>query len=367
MNRQYTRCMWPIDSDSDGRPLECGRYPFEKINRMLGFQISDFLSCVECFDSVLPAKDNTVNGRTIHYMDDLPTEANLTSYEIELLFNRHSGKSMKDNMDKNADKVQANLNDNCQSCKSVFRQNENKLSKGTLDHCAYYGFSCADAVFNQLFVYGMRFYEGLGYYDIVPENGEVKIEPRNELKEMLEVQTAYFGLNHNYSDFPLFFCPTGPAWNEVDVDANGMNNLETDREMFTARSGDEADASALDYEGKDENGKCGASFKVLVLVCGGGDQQDPFFYGEPGNCLDADTFASVYKENFKTAAAPPVVYLNLKNFTHPFSSSCDVKPSCGVKNEAVDNDEARNGAHLVLPLLWAGWLSTYVMVHDFFV
>ena len=81
------------------------------------------------------------------------------------------------------------------------------------------------------------------------------------------------------------------------------------------------------------------SIKALVLICG--DQDDPFYYGKPGTCLDKDSFASIYKDFFKKDDAPQVVYFNLKNLTHPFSSTCDMTPSCGVKSmeEGVDEDD----------------------------
>lgn len=107
---------------------------------------------------------------------------------------------------------------------------------------------------------------------------------------------------------------------------NLLNNLESDRE-----------SSSLSYEGIDESsGQCGGSIKALVLICG--DQQDPFYYGKPGTCLDKNSFASVYKDVFKKDDAPQVVYLNTKNLTHPFSSTCDKTPSCGVNN--IGNDGA---------------------------
>ena len=96
----------------------------------------------------------------------------------------------------------------------------------------------------------------------------------------------------------------------------------------------------MGYGGIDESsGQCGGSVKALVLICG--DQDDPFYYGEPGTCLDKDSFASIYKEAFKKDDAPPVVYFNMKNLTHPFSSTCDMKPSCGVKSmeEGASEDD----------------------------
>ena len=86
-----------------------------------------------------------------------------------------------------------------------------------------------------------------------------------------------------------------------------MKKLEENRD---------GDGKSLDYDGNDADGKCGAAIKALVMICG--NQDDPFYYDEPGTCLD---FAQVYKENFDTDESPPVVYFNAKNFTHPFSST----------------------------------------------
>ena len=49
-------------------------------------------------------------------------------------------------------------------------------------------------------------------------------------------------------------------------------------------------------------------------------------------------FAEVYKTNYGTEDTPPVVYFHLKNFTHPFSATCDVEISCGVEKEDSDSE-----------------------------
>ena len=73
------------------------------------------------------------------------------------------------------------------------------------------------------------------------------------------------------------------------------------------------------------------------MICG--DQNDPFYYGKPGQCLD---FAEVYKKNYGSDDTPPVVYMNRKNFTHPFSSTCDIEISCGV--EKMGNESKTDAA-----------------------
>lgn len=79
-----TRCMWPTDAASDQRPLSCGRCnPF-------GFEINHMSSipgCTDCMnENPLSAEDNTVNGRTIHRLDDLPTGKYLYHTCIIVLF-----------------------------------------------------------------------------------------------------------------------------------------------------------------------------------------------------------------------------------------------------------------------------------------
>ena len=150
----------------------------------------------------------------------------------------------------------------------------------------------------------------------------------------MQIQTAFFGLNQDYSNFPVSDIPL-PNYNEIDVSVGHFQRLESER------------GASLDDEGKDENGECGASIQALILICD--DQTDPFYYEDRDKCLRPDTFADIYKENFKTddASTPPVVYFNLKNFTHPFSSSCDMKPLCGVSptwydDLPTDNTDASN-------------------------
>lgn len=274
--------------------------------------------CVKCFDSVLPAEENTIDGRTIHsFTKDLPSEKNLTNYEIELLLNRHKQKSFENNMAKHGDKPYlTNLTDTCKSCEALLTSHDDEL-----------GIGFGKRVFNYLFTRSIRWYEGLGYYGTIPGRDNAKIKPKNELKAMMEAQTTYFGLNQNYTGFvagaEFIF-----KYNEIEVDANLLNNLEFSRASLS-----------LGFDGIDESSsKCGGSIKALVLICG--DQKDPFYYGERGTCLDKDRLASIYKEVFEKDDAPQVVYFNLKNLTHPFSSTCDKTPSCGVTsvNGAVDND-----------------------------
>ena len=92
----------------------------------------------------------------------------------------------------------------------------------------------------------------------------------------------------------------------------------------------------LNLAGVNENdGTCGAAIKALVLICHD-DQEDPFYYGEPGTCMD---FPQLYKDHFGHGEAPAVVYMHRNNFTHPFSSTCDINISCGVeKKEAGMSD-----------------------------
>ena len=50
-------------------------------------------------------------------------------------------------------------------------------------------------------------------------------------------------------------------------------------------------------------------------------------------------FPQLYKDHFGHGEAPAVVYMQRNNFTHPFSSTCDINISCGVeKKEAGMSD-----------------------------
>ena len=60
----------------------------------------------------------------------------------------------------------------------------------------------------------MRWYEGPGYYsgiDSVEDLSPTPIEPRNELKEMLEAQAQYFKRDGQYNEFA--------------IDAKGMHKI----------------------------------------------------------------------------------------------------------------------------------------------
>ena len=190
----------------------------------------------------------------------------------------------------------------------------------------YTDYSCGEQIFNSIFTSTVRWYEGLGYYGTIPGKENALIKPKSELKAMLEAQASFFGQNKNYSKYRNEVV-WDLTYNELDMDANLIKKLEFNR------------ASSLGYDGIDESsGQCGGSIKALVLICG--DQEDPFYYGEPGTCLDKDSFASVYKEVFMlNNDAPQVVSFNMKNLTHPFSSTCDMKPSCGVKSMKEGSDE----------------------------
>ena len=183
--------------------------------------------------------------------------------------------------------------------------------------------------YDNLFFDEYRWYEGPAYYGSLKTEDDTVTTPRNELKQMLKAQLELFGANHDYTGIPSFYTPGYGTfkWNEWALDGNILGKLEGDR-VF--------DTKILDFEGKDADGKCGAAIKALVMICG--DQDDPFYYREPGKCLN---FAEVYKENFGTEDTPPVVYLNPRNFTHPFSSTCDIDVPCGV-----DETDAAGSPHI---------------------
>jgi len=64
-----TRCMWPMDGDSDRRPLTCGRLVVQE-NMDLSVP-----GCTACLseNNTLSAEENTVDGRTIQRLDDVFT------------------------------------------------------------------------------------------------------------------------------------------------------------------------------------------------------------------------------------------------------------------------------------------------------
>ena len=62
------------------------------------------------------SEENVVNGREVNYQD-MPTEVNLTSLEIELLFNRFNNKAMDMYMEKVDGKVEITTlsDDDCET------------------------------------------------------------------------------------------------------------------------------------------------------------------------------------------------------------------------------------------------------------
>ena len=216
----------------------------------------------------------------------------------------------------------------CELCKSSIREKGNLTEYDT------------NQIFTKLFIlYELKWYEGLGYYNTLDQNDTGSlIKPRNELKEMTEAQAAHFGINREYSDETDF---DEVYYNEWAIDTYSMLQLEEDR------------SNTLNFEGYDAEGRCGAAIKALVLICG--DQQDPFYYGEPGQCLN---FAEVYKSNFGSDDAPPVVYLNKKNTTHPFSLVCDIELSCGLEKKDASEAVAKGGKEDTAPISAISLAST---------
>ena len=121
-------------------------------------------------------------------------------YEIELLFNRASKKTV-DNLfqttgSKTQLKKQVGTSESCELCKA---SNQDYLDKTNVDKS---GLLSGETMLNDnIFVHEYKWYEGLAYYGtLTPEDGTSVIEPRDELKQMLETQLKHFGQNHDYSD-----------------------------------------------------------------------------------------------------------------------------------------------------------------------
>jgi hypothetical protein len=188
--------MIPYDGDSNSKLLGCSRMNVDTWSKVLQTPVFDIESCAKCFGSVLPAEENVVNGREVNYQDDMPTEVNLTSLEIELLFNRFNNKSMDMYMEKVDGKVEiTTLSDDCETCKNVFHDKKDIIAKHDVMQCAEIlgsNVSCPDAYFNQFLMETVHFYEGLGYYDLLGEDVAEKLtKPKNELLEMMEVSLTF--------------------------------------------------------------------------------------------------------------------------------------------------------------------------------
>lgn len=187
------------------------------------------------------------------------------------------------------------------------------------------------AFYDAAFQYEYRWFEGPGYYGQFTDDSVTT--PNNDLKQMMEANLKYFGANRDYSEMlPALNFPV----NEWAIYADGMKRLEEDRMVYSAESAPQ-ETKSLNFEGYDSEGSCGAAIKALVLICG--DQDDPFYYGKPGTCLD---LGEVYKKNYGSTETPPVVYFDPKNLTLPFSSTCDIEISCGV--EKMGNESMTDAA-----------------------
>jgi len=261
-------------------------------------------------------------------------EANTSSYEIELLFNRAKGKTVDTTFEASGDITRfKTISPTCEQCKSnlpesakeQFSAQQINVTEQEIEQLVKIGF------YGSLVQFEYGWFEGPGYYGQFDDDSVTP--PRNELKQMMEANLKYFGANRDYSEMLLEYQITY-SYNEWAIDAEGMKRLEEDRTLFSTESSSQ---DSLNFEGYDSEGTCGAAIKALVLICG--DQDDPFYYGKPGQCLD---FAEVYKKNYGSADTPPVVYMNRKNLTHPFSSTCDIEISCGV--EKIGNESKTDAA-----------------------
>jgi len=326
-----TRCMWPTDGGSDKRNLTCSR---KDNNHNVGdLRVMSYDGCMDCVvdeNPVLLAVDNPITNHAVGRFDDMPNDrTNTTSLQIELLYNRASNMTFGNVFETSGNLTQMKerkLSSSCDLCKSTFK--EVLLSAMNLTNEA--ALDLMEESFNLNYVfYEVKWYEGPGYYSILDqEDSSSLIQPRNELKEMMEAQATHFGVNREYSADALLL---SLSWNEFAIDGDTMHNLESSRDY----------SSTLNLEGVDENdGTCGAAIKALVLICG--EQDDPFYYEKPGTCIN---LPELYKQHYGTDEAPEVVYMNRKNFTHPFATSCDIEISCGVekKTETTDADGVANG------------------------
>jgi len=68
-----TKCMWPMDGDSDRRPLTCGRRVADsEAQNTTDYSVPKCTACLS-ENNTLSAEENTVDGRTIQRLDDVFT------------------------------------------------------------------------------------------------------------------------------------------------------------------------------------------------------------------------------------------------------------------------------------------------------
>ena len=134
--------------------------------------------------------------------------ANATSLQIELLYNRANNMTYDDifEVSGNVTKLKRGLSSSCELCTSSALPS----LQGTFD----------EKLLNEfMLLWEGRWYEGPGYYSLLDEEDTSSlIEPKNELKEMMDAQATYFGINRDYSIDAIYTVPL--TYNEFAINGD---------------------------------------------------------------------------------------------------------------------------------------------------
>ena len=182
-----TRCMWPVDGNTDRRNLTCSRQDPDALNGI--FSVKGCTECAAEQSGVISAEDNPITNRAVGRFDDMPNDrTNTTSLQIELLLNREN--------------INMTFDDIFETSGSLTKMKERE-SPSSCDLCKSSSvWNVEESFFNWVVVMNeAKWYEGPGYYSLLDqEDTSSLIQPRNELKEMMEAQARHFGVNRKYTD-----------------------------------------------------------------------------------------------------------------------------------------------------------------------
>jgi hypothetical protein len=286
------RCSYLTDGASDERTnAGCGRSYLHKVRS------EDADACRLDGLMFLSANENVATHRdmTLSVNGSDPTGPTASGAEAELLFNRKNplagvniceGKT-KDELNQRI--VEQDMREEYSDLPGL----RSNLTKGCRDFLDRYSWPS-----DVLFKGSPPFFESPGYYGTLGEANRTR--PRPQLKQMLRWQSL---LATSTWSATLGFTPdrfNEWIYNELVIDA-----------------------ATIDGVIKGDDDRCKGGIAALVCVCG---EHDHFFVDEVGRCMHV-TF--MFELAYPGVAVPPLIWIDLKNSSAPFGTSCDKPDVCG--------------------------------------
>lgn len=309
------RCSYLNDGSTDERTnAGCGRSYLHNV------RIKDADACRLDGLMFLPANENLATHRdmTLRVHGSDPIGLTASGAEAELLFNRKNplaGVKIREG------KTKEELN------KRIVEQDMRKeysdlpdlrsnLTKGCRDFLDRFSWP-SEVVFKG----SPPFFECPGYYGTLDYANRTR--PRPQLKQMLRWQSL---LATSTWSATLGFTPdrfNEWLYNELVIDAPTIDGMI-----------------------KGEDGRCKGGIAALVRICG---EHDPFFVDEVGRCMN---LTSMFELAYPGVAVPPLIWIDLKNSSAPFGTSCDKPDVCGSGKKHFRVDE---GGHKLVRLNKSGF------------